>query len=87
LLVRGDLTLTDSARVAGLILVEGSLVLRNSARIDGAVRVLQDVSIDRTGRVHGDPCLVTQLWAAGLSDRLGTVPLDRRAWALWGPLR
>ena len=85
LLVRGNLTLTDSARVAGLILVEGSLTLRNSARIDGAVRVLHDVIIDPTGSIHGDPCLVSRLWASGLGERLGTVPLDRRPWALWGP--
>jgi hypothetical protein len=85
LLVRGDLTLTDSAQLRGLVLVEGSLTLQNSARIDGGVQALRDVVIESTGSIHGDPCLVTELWASGLSEQLGTVALDRRAWALWGP--
>lgn len=85
LLVRGDVTLADSAEWRGMILAEGSLTLLGSARITGAVQVLGDVLIGSSGGIYGDPCVVAGLWAGGLADRLGPVALDRRSWALWGP--
>ncbi len=85
LLVRGDVTLTDSAEWRGVILAEGSLTLLGSARIAGAVQALRDVVIASSRGIHGDPCLVAGLWAGGLAEKLGAVALDRRSWALWGP--
>ena len=87
LLVRGNLTLADSAEWRGVVFVEGSLTVLGGARIEGAVRVLQDVVLSSSGRIYGDPCRVAGLWANGLAERLGPVALDRRSWALWGPPR
>lgn len=82
-LVRGHLTLTDSAVVHGTLFVEGDLMLRTGARVSGAVQVLGDLVMDPDANLHGDPCGVTAQWFSGLDDRLGPVVLDARPWALW----
>lgn len=76
--VRGDLVLRGSARLAGLVLVGGDLTVEEGSGIRGMVRVDGNATVDSGSRIRGAACPVLAALSAS--------PNLRRPLALTDPL-